>query len=82
MNHRLTVALDEPIDCLTGRAYGENLQPKRAVMGADVHPTSELLKAALAEGLMDLDVYVIDVRLAGTEKKIYVPAFGKLGWHE
>lgn len=70
MNHRLTVALDESTDCLTGRAYGENLQPKRAVMGADVRPTSEPLKAALAEGLMDLGVDVIDIRLAETEKNL------------
>lgn len=82
MNHRLTVAFDEPIDCLTGRAYEENLQPKRTVMGADVRHTSEPLKAALAEGLMGLGEDVVDIRLAGTEKIFYVAVFGRLGWHE
>ena len=71
---RLGTELDESIARRIGRAYGEHLQPKRVVLGADVRPTSEPLKAALAEGLMDAGVDVIDIGLAGTEE-IYFAAF-------
>ena len=71
---RLGTELDESIAHRIGRAYGEHLQPKRVVVGADVRPTSEPLKAALAEGLMDAGVDVIDIGLAGTEE-IYFAAF-------
>jgi len=71
---QLGVELDESIAYRIGRAYGEHFHPKRVVVGADVRPTSEPLKAALAEGLMDAGLDVIDIGLAGTEE-IYFAAF-------
>ena len=57
-----------------GRAYGELLKPKKVVVGGDVRATSEELKLALADGLMDAGVEVIDLGLTGTEE-IYFATF-------
>ena len=57
-----------------GRAFGDFLQPKTIVVGADVRETSEALKLALAEGLMDAGVNVIDLGMTGTEE-IYFATF-------
>lgn len=51
-----------------GRAMGEFLSPKTVVVGGDVRLTSEELKNAAAEGLMDAGVDVIDLGLTGTEE--------------
>lgn len=45
--------LNEDIAYRIGRAYGEFLKPKTIVVGGDVRLTSESLKLALANGLMD-----------------------------
>lgn len=65
---RLGDELNEEIAYRIGRAYGQYLNPKNVVVGADVRLTSESLKAALAEGLLDAGVDVIDIGLAGTEE--------------
>ncbi|NSL54041.1 phosphomannomutase CpsG [Uliginosibacterium aquaticum] len=57
-----------------GRAYGEYLKPKSVVVGGDVRATSEELKLALANGLMDAGVDVIDLGMTGTEE-IYFATF-------
>ena len=71
---RLGDELNEDIARRIGRAYGEFLKPRRVVVGGDVRLTSEPLKQALAEGLMDAGVDVIDIGLAGTEE-VYFAAF-------
>ena len=71
---RLGDELNEDIACRIGRAYGELLKPRRVVVGGDVRLTSEPLKQALAEGLMDGGADVIDIGLAGTEE-VYFAAF-------
>jgi phosphomannomutase len=71
---RLGDELNEDIARRIGRAYGEFLEPRRVVVGGDVRLTSEPLKRALAEGLMDAGVDVIDIGLAGTEE-VYFAAF-------
>jgi phosphomannomutase len=57
-----------------GRAYGEYLQPKTVVVGGDARATSAELKLALANGLMDAGVDVIDLGMTGTEE-IYFATF-------
>ena len=47
---------------------GEILQPKNIVVGGDVRLTSEELKLALADGLLDAGVNVIDLGMTGTEE--------------
>lgn len=60
--------LDADIAYRIGRAMGEFLSPKAVVVGGDVRLTSEELKNAAAEGLMDAGVDVIDLGLTGTEE--------------
>ncbi|UYM18507.1 phosphomannomutase CpsG [Endozoicomonas euniceicola] len=65
--------LNEDIAYRIGRAYGEYLKPKAIAVGGDVRETSESLKLAVAKGLQDAGVDVIDIGLAGTEE-IYFAA--------
>jgi len=51
-----------------GRAMGEILKPQKIVVGGDVRLTSEELKLALADGLLDAGVNVIDLGMTGTEE--------------
>ncbi|NMP27999.1 phosphomannomutase CpsG [Rahnella sp. SAP-1] len=57
-----------------GRAYSQYLKPKNIAIGGDVRLTTDSLKSALAEGLMDAGTNVIDLGLTGTEE-IYHAAF-------
>jgi len=66
--------LNEDIAYRIGRAYGEFLKPKTIVVGGDVRLTSEELKLALANGLRDSGVDVLDIGLSGTEE-IYFATF-------
>jgi phosphomannomutase len=66
--------LNEDVAYRVGRAFGEYLQPRRVVVGGDVRLTSESLKLALAEGLMDAGADVIDIGMTGTEE-VYFAAF-------
>lgn len=50
-----------------GRAFAQHTQAKTVVVGGDIRLTSEELKQALAQGLIDGGSDVIDLGLAGTE---------------
>lgn len=71
---RLGEELNEQIAYRIGRAYGAFLQPKCVVVGSDARLSSEALKLALADGLQDAGVDVLDIGLAGTEE-IYFATF-------
>lgn len=71
---RLGEELNEVVANRVGRAFGEYFKPRRVVVGGDVRATSEALKRALAEGLMDAGADVIDLGMTGTEE-IYFAAF-------
>jgi phosphomannomutase len=60
--------LNEDIAYRIGRAMGEYLKPQKIVVGGDIRLTSESLKQALAEGLMDAGVDVYDIGMTGTEE--------------
>ncbi|MCL6405712.1 phosphomannomutase CpsG [Dickeya dadantii] len=66
--------LNEDIAYRIGRAYGQFLSPKTVVVGGDVRLTSESLKMALANGLMDSGTDVLDIGLSGTEE-VYFTTF-------
>lgn len=65
---KLGEELNEEIAERIGRAYGEYLKPKTIVLGGDVRLTSEALKLALAKGLQNAGVDVLDIGLSGTEE--------------
>lgn len=71
---KLGKELNEDIAYRIGRAYGEYLKAKTVVVGSDVRLTSESLKLALASGLQDAGVDVVDIGLTGTEE-IYFATF-------
>lgn len=71
---RLGEELNEEIAWRIGRAYGEYLKPRTIVLGGDVRLTSEVLKLALAKGLQDAGVDVLDIGMSGTEE-IYFATF-------
>ncbi|WJV54591.1 phosphomannomutase CpsG [Prodigiosinella aquatilis] len=57
-----------------GRAFGQYMQAKKVAIGGDIRLSSEELKSALSEGLMDAGADVIDLGITGTEE-IYFAAF-------
>lgn len=65
---KLGSELNTDIAYRIGRAFALHCQLKTAVVGADIRLTSEELKLALAEGLMDAGVDVIDIGMTGTEE--------------
>ncbi|QMV12960.1 phosphohexomutase domain-containing protein [Vibrio spartinae] len=76
---RLGDELNRDIAYRIGRAYGQFLTQnatgaKTVVVGGDIRLTSEELKLALADGLMDSGVDVLDIGLSGTEE-IYFATF-------
>jgi phosphomannomutase len=68
---RLGDELNEDIAYRIGRAFAEVLGAKRVVLGRDVRPTSEALAAAVARGLSDAGVEVLDLGLSGTEESYF-----------
>lgn len=67
--------LNDAIAYRIGRACGEYLKARTVAVGGDVRLTSESLKAALAEGLMDAGVDVIDIGMTGTEEIYFAAQF-------
>ena len=72
---KLGEELNEEIAYRIGRAYGEYLKPKKMVLGGDVRLTSESLKLALAQGLMDAGTDVIDIGITGTEEIYFATSY-------
>ncbi|NRA55781.1 MAG: phosphomannomutase CpsG [Gammaproteobacteria bacterium] len=65
---RLGSELNEKIAYSIGCAFAKYLNPTTVAIGADIRLTSESLKLALANGLMDSGVNVIDLGMTGTEE--------------
>jgi len=58
-----------------GRAFAQHTKAKKVVVGGDVRLTSEELKLALANGLMDGGADVIDLGLCGTEHIYFATSY-------
>jgi len=71
---QLGTELNTDIAYRIGRAYGAFLKPQKIAVGGDARATSEELKLAVAQGLMDEGVDVIDLGMTGTEET-YFAAF-------
>lgn len=57
-----------------GRAYAQVVAPKKVVVGHDIRLSSEEIKAAVSQGLIDSGVDVYDIGQCGTEE-IYFATF-------
>ncbi len=68
---RLPDELNEDIAYRIGRAYAQQIGPKRVIVGRDMRLSSNELAAALINGLLDAGVDVYDIGLAGTEEVYY-----------
>ena len=64
---RLPDDLNTDIARRIGRAYAAVIEPRTVVVGRDVRLSSPELCAALADGLMEAGVEVLDIGLCGTE---------------
>lgn len=71
---RLGVELNEGIAALIGRAFGQTLSARRVVLGRDCRASSASLAAAVAAGLCEAGVEVVDIGLAGTEEVYFATA--------
>lgn len=76
----LGVNLDEDIAYRVGRAFAQFLNPnaeanKAIVVGCDVRPSSESLKAATIEGITDAGTDVLDIGMSGTEEIYFATGF-------
>ncbi|MCP4465245.1 MAG: phosphomannomutase [Halieaceae bacterium] len=65
---RVPDQLNEDIARRIGRAYAEVVRPKQVVVGHDIRLSSESIKAAVSEGLLEQGVDVYDIGLCGTEE--------------
>lgn len=72
---RLGDELNKDIAYAIGRAFAIELKPKNIVVGGDIRLTSESLKHALAEGLRDEGVNVIDLGMTGTEEIYFATSY-------
>ena len=68
----LGVNLDEAIAYRIGRGFAQFLNPqaqkKAIVIGCDIRPSSEALKKATIQGILDAGSDVIDLGMTGTEE--------------
>ena len=74
---RVPEELNEDLSYRIGRAYAAFLNPGRVVVGRDVRISSLPLAEALAAGLNDSGVEVLDLGLCGTEQVYFYTAFTK-----
>ena len=68
---RLETELNRDIAYRIGRAYAEVMGASRVVLGRDVRPSSQSLADAVARGLSDAGVAVLDLGLSGTEETYF-----------
>lgn len=72
---QLGTELNTDIAYRIGRAFGQFLKPKNIVVGGDVRLTSNELKSAVTNGLLDSGVDVIDLGQTGTEEVYFATSF-------
>ncbi|MCD6429674.1 MAG: phosphomannomutase [Deltaproteobacteria bacterium] len=71
---RVPDELNEELAYRVGRAFAAFLEPEKVAVGRDVRPSSRALAAALARGLNEGGVEVLDLGLCGTEE-VYFATF-------
>jgi phosphomannomutase/phosphomannomutase/phosphoglucomutase len=68
---RIPDELNTDIAYRVGRAYAENIQPNRVIVGRDIRLSSNEMADAVIKGLQDAGVDVYDIGLCGTEEVYY-----------
>ncbi|KAA1188474.1 phosphomannomutase [Pseudohalioglobus sediminis] len=76
---RVPDQLNEDIARRIGRAYAEVIKPDKVVVGHDIRLSSESIKAAVSEGLMEQGVDVYDIGLSGTEEIYFATSHAQMG---
>ena len=71
---RLGVELNEGVAAIIGRAFGQTLGARRVVLGRDCRASSAALAGAVAAGLREAGVDVLDLGLCGTEEVYFATA--------
>lgn len=79
--------LDEDIAYRIGRAFAQflseplsNQQKPAIVIGCDIRPSSEALKKATIQGILDAGIDVIDLGMTGTEEVYFATShYGAIG---
>lgn len=72
---RIDSELTPEIAWRIGKAFGMYTNAKRVVVGGDCRLTSESFKMALANGLRDAGVDVIDIGMVGTEEIYFATSY-------
>jgi len=72
---RVPDEIDAGLAYRIGRAFAEFVGPRRVAVGRDVRLSSPGLAAALASGLAEAGVEVVDLGLCGTEQVYFATAF-------
>ena len=75
---RVPSELDEDIAYRIGRGYAAFVEPKTVAVGRDIRLSSPALAAAVARGLTDAGVDVLDIGLGGTELAYFATFSRKL----
>jgi phosphomannomutase len=75
---RIPDELNADIAYRLGLAYAERFKPRRVALGHDVRKSSRSLLEAVALGLEERGVEVLDIGLAGTEEVYFAAFHGKL----
>ena len=75
---RIPDQLNEDVAYRIGRAYAEVIKPQKVVVGHDIRLSSEAIKGALSNGLMDAGVDVYDIGLCGTEEIYFATSHAKM----
>jgi phosphomannomutase len=65
---RVPDQLNEDIARRIGRAFADVVRPSQVVVGQDIRLSSESIKGALVQGLLEQGVDVYDIGLCGTEE--------------
>lgn len=65
---RVPDQLNEEIARRIGRAFAQVVKPRQVVVGHDIRLSSESIKGALTQGLLEQGVDVYDIGLCGTEE--------------
>lgn len=76
---RVPDQLNEDVAYRIGRAYADTIMPVTVVVGHDIRLSSEMIKAALVEGLRDGGVDVFDIGQCGTEEIYFATSHGEFG---